>query len=115
MKKTISRREFLKGSLAASGLTIIASVTPFGIKLVNASGMKEGADGLSPSAFFQITPDNVVKVMVPNSEMGQGVRTALPMIIADELEADWNQLEIIQAPAAEEFKNPILHCIFRSS
>lgn len=41
--------------------------------------------------------------------MGQGVRTALPMIIADELEADWDQLEIIQAPAAEEFKNPILH------
>jgi len=40
--------------------------------------------------------------------MGQGVRTALPMIIADELEADWDQLEIIQAPAADEFKNPIL-------
>jgi isoquinoline 1-oxidoreductase beta subunit len=109
MNKTISRREFLKGSLAATGLTIIASVTPFGTRLVNASDMKEGAaEGLNPSAYFQITPDNVVKVMVPNSEMGQGVRTALPMIIADELEADWNQLEIIQAPAADAFKNPIL-------
>ena len=106
MKKDISRRDFLKGSLAATGLTVIATMTPGGIKLVNASG-KKSLD-LQPSAFFQITPDNVVKIMVPNSEMGQGVKTALPMIIADELEADWDQLEIIQAPAAKVFGNPIL-------
>ena len=109
MKKSMTRRSFLKGSLAASGLTIVAYVTPLGTKLVSASGQAGAVDGFKPSAFFQITPDNVIKVMVPNSEMGQGVRTALPMIIADELEADWDQLEIIQAPAADEFKNPILH------
>jgi isoquinoline 1-oxidoreductase beta subunit len=108
MKTAMTRRKFLKGSLAASGLTIVAYVTPFGTKLVGASGEAGAVEGFKPSAFFQITPDNVVKVMVPNSEMGQGVRTALPMIIADELEADWDQLEIIQAPAADEFKNPIL-------
>lgn len=109
MNKTISRREFLKGSLAATGLTIMASVTPFGTRLVNASGMKEGETaGLSPSAFYQITPDNVVKILVPNSEMGQGAHTALPMIIADELEADWDQVKIIQAPADAAFKNPVL-------
>ena len=108
MKKSMTRRTFLKGSLAASGLTIAAYVTPFGTKLVNAASKEGAMEGLKPSAFYQVTPDNVVKVMVPNSEMGQGVRTALPMIIADELEADWNQLEIIQAPAAEAFKNPIL-------
>ena len=105
----MTRRTFLKGSLAASGLTIVAYVTPLGTKLVSASATEGAMDGFKPSAFYQITPDNVVKVMVPNSEMGQGVRTALPMIIADELEADWDQLEIIQAPAADEFKNPILH------
>ncbi len=109
MKTSMTRRTFLKGSLAASGLTIVAYVTPLGTKLVNASATEGAMDGFKPSAFYQITPDNVVKVMVPNSEMGQGVRTALPMIIADELEADWDQLEIIQAPAADEFKNPILH------
>jgi isoquinoline 1-oxidoreductase beta subunit len=109
MNKTISRREFLKGSLAATGLTIMASVTPFGTRLVNASGMKEGeAAGLSPSAFYQITPDNVVKILIPKSEMGQGVHTALSMIIADELEADWDQLEIIQSPAGKEFSCPVM-------
>jgi isoquinoline 1-oxidoreductase beta subunit len=109
MKKDMTRRAFIKGSLAASGLTIAAYVTPLGIQLVNAATQAGAMDGFKPSAFYQITPDNIVKVMVPNSEMGQGVKTALPMIIADELEADWDQLEIIQAPAAEEFKNPILH------
>ncbi len=108
MKTAMTRRTFLKGSLAASGLTIVAYVTPLGTRLVNAAAKEGAVDGFKPSAFYQITPDNIVKVMVPNSEMGQGVRTALPMIIADELEADWDQLEILQAPAAEEFKNPIL-------
>lgn len=112
MNKTISRREFLKGSLAATGLTIMASVTPFGTRLVNASGMKEGETaGLSPSAFYQITPDNVVKILVPKSEMGQGVRTSLPMIIADELEADWNQLEILQSPAGKAFNCPVFKAV----
>ena len=88
MKTSMTRRTFIKGSLAASGLTIVAYVTPLGTKLVSASAEEGAMVGFKPSAFYQITPDNVVKVMVPNSEMGQGVRTALPMIIADELEAD---------------------------
>ncbi len=108
MKNSMTRRTFLKGSLAASGLTIVAYVTPLGTRLVNAAAEEGAMDGFKPSAFYRITPDNVVTVLVPNSEMGQGVRTALPMIIADELEADWDQLEIIQAPAGDEFKNPIL-------
>ena len=86
MKKSMTRRKFLKGSLAATGLTIVAYTTPGGIKLVNAAEKASAMDGFQPSAFYQITPDNVIKVMVPNSEMGQGVKTALPMIIADELE-----------------------------
>jgi isoquinoline 1-oxidoreductase beta subunit len=107
MKNDITRRTFLKGSLAASGLAVAAFVTPMGTRLVHAS--EAGMEGFKPSAFFQITPDNVVTVMVPNSEMGQGVKTALPMIIADELEANWDQLNIVQAPAADAFKNPLLH------
>jgi isoquinoline 1-oxidoreductase beta subunit len=107
MKKSISRRTFLKGSLTATGLSIAAYVLPAGTRLVHAA--ETGMEEFKPSAFFQITPDNVVTILVPNSEMGQGVKTALPMIIADELEADWDQLDIVQAPAADAFKNPLLH------
>ena len=104
MRTSMTRRAFLKGSLAAAGLTIGVSVTPFGHRLLNASEI----DSFSPNAWFKITPDNKVAIFVGNSEMGQGVLTALSMIIADELEADWSRVSVKQAPAADPFKNPIL-------
>jgi isoquinoline 1-oxidoreductase beta subunit len=102
MNPTISRRSFLK----ITGLTIGVSLTPFGYSLMNASAQKEGS--FKPNAWFEITPDNLVTVTVPGSEMGQGIRTALPMIVADELEADWKKVRILQAPAADPFKNPLM-------
>ena len=74
MNTSISRRDFLKGSLAATGLTIAVSVTPFGYRLVNASE-KKAAAGFKPNAWFEITPDNMVTVWVSKSEMGQGAHT----------------------------------------
>ena len=105
MKSSISRRDFLKGFLGAAGLTIAASVTPFGYKILNASD--PGAT-FKPNVFYQITPDNMVKVYIPNSEMGQGVRTAFAMIVAEELDADWGQVRAVQAPNADGYKSPIL-------
>src|SRR5207248_4457335 len=58
------------------------------------------ADVFAPNAYLKITPDNKVTVVVARSEMGQGVRTALPMILAEELEADWKQIAIEQAGAS---------------
>ena len=104
MTTSMTRRAFLKSSLAAAGLTIGVSVTPFGPRLLNASEI----DSFSPNAFFKITPDNKIAIFVANSEMGQGVLTALSMIIAEELEADWKQLRVRQAPAGDEYKNPLL-------
>ncbi len=54
----------------------------------------------SPNAYLRITPDNRITIVVARSEMGQGVRTALPMILAEELEADWKQIDIEQAGAS---------------
>lgn len=103
-KSSVSRRDFLKGSLV--GLTLAVSSGPFGFRLVNASDKKEIA-GFSPNAWFTITPDNKVTIFTGNAEMGQGVLTAHAMIIADELEADWKQVQVRQGPANDEFKNPL--------
>src|SRR6202035_2664551 len=61
---------------------------------------RSGKEVFSPNAYLRITPDNKVTIVVARSEMGQGVRTALPMILAEELEADWKQIEIEQAGAS---------------
>ena len=99
--KSISRRDFLKGSF----LTIAVSITPLGTKLLSAKEV--GKAVFAPNVWFELTPDNLVTVTIPNSEMGQGVRTALSMIVADELEADWSQIRVKQAPAADAYKNPL--------
>jgi len=104
MKSSISRRDFLRGSLAAAGLTIAASVTPFGTRLLGGEEIKKG---FKPTVWYEVTPDNIVTVWIPSSEMGQGTWTTLSMIVADELEADWKQIRIKQAPAGEAFKNPV--------
>jgi isoquinoline 1-oxidoreductase beta subunit len=109
MEKQISRRNFLKKSLKVTGLTIAVSITPAGFKLLNASEKKEQVlKSFKPNAWFEITPDNVLTVTVGNSEMGQGVLTAFPMIVADELGADWSQVKVVQGPAMDAFKNPLI-------
>jgi len=103
MKTSITRRTFLKGSLAAGGLTIAVSVTPFGYTLLNAAEKKDFA----PNVWFHITSDNKVTIYIGQSEMGQGVLTSQSMIVADELEADWKKIRIKQGEALEGFKSPL--------
>jgi isoquinoline 1-oxidoreductase beta subunit len=88
----ISRREFVGAGIgAAAGLMI-------GFYLPHRGESRK--DSFSPNAYLRITPDNKITIVVARSEMGQGVRTALPMILAEELEADWKQIEIEQAGAS---------------
>lgn len=101
MKTNISRRSFLK----MTGLTIAVSFTPFGYKLLNAS---EKNEGFSPSVWYEVTPDNTIIMAIGPSEMGQGTHTALAMVIADELEADWKQVHVRQGGARQEYINPIM-------
>ncbi|RJR30851.1 MAG: xanthine dehydrogenase family protein molybdopterin-binding subunit [Desulfobacteraceae bacterium] len=106
MSTNISRRTFLKSSLAAGGLTIAVSVTPLGYSILNAAENK--AATFSPNVWYQITPDNRVTIYIGNSEMGQGVLTAHAMLIADELEADWKKVRIRQGGADPAFVNTVL-------
>jgi len=103
MTTSISRRAFLK----ASSLTIAVSVTPFGYTILNAAEKKD-LKTFNPNVWLHITSDNKVTIYIGNSEMGQGALTAQSMIIADELEADWKQVQIRQGGAKDAFKSPLL-------
>src|ERR1700733_1468393 len=95
--KTTTRRTFLKtGAIAGAGLAFALDLR------IPASA--ETPVEFSPNAFIQIRPDNTIGVWVTRSEMGQGVRTTLPMMLADELEADWSQITPEQAPTIPRFK-----------
>jgi isoquinoline 1-oxidoreductase subunit beta len=87
-----SRREFVASGVAAGAGLVIGFYLPHRGPRV--------ADSFAPNAYLKITPDNEVTIVVARSEMGQGVRTALPMILAEELEADWKNVKIDQAGAS---------------
>lgn len=91
----VSRRNFLKvSSIGISGL-ILGVHTAVG-------KTKRTATNFSPNVYLSITPGGEVIIVAHRSEMGQGVRTSLPMIIADELEADWSRVRVIQAEGDEK-------------
>lgn len=68
------------------------------------AAVSNGAKNFAPNAFLKIGFDNRITIFVTRSEMGQGVRTALPMMLADELEADWANIELKQAVPGAAFK-----------
>ena len=88
-----NRRNFLKGS--AAGLVIAFTFTPRKIFAADAPAKKP----VDPNAFVHIAPDSTVTVMIKHLEMGQGVYTGLPTIVAEELDADWSQMRAEHAPA----------------
>jgi isoquinoline 1-oxidoreductase subunit beta len=97
---TVTRRSFLKaGALAASGLVISIELPASATESAPAA-----AAVFSPNAYIAITPDNAVRLWVTRSEMGQGVRTTLPMMLAEELEVDWTQIQLVQATTSTQFK-----------
>jgi isoquinoline 1-oxidoreductase beta subunit len=91
----LNRREFLKVSAAAGGGLLIGLYLPGRLE----AGTNQAAAEFTPNAFLRIAPDNTVTVIVKHLEMGQGVYTGLPTIVADELDADWSQIRVESAPA----------------
>jgi isoquinoline 1-oxidoreductase beta subunit len=88
----LSRREFLLVSLAAGGGLLVTLAHPSG-------GAAPGAPATTQLGYFvRIAPDGRVTLGVPNPDMGQGVRTSLPMLIAEELDVDWAQVQVEQMP-----------------
>jgi isoquinoline 1-oxidoreductase beta subunit len=92
-----SRRDFLKVSAVAGGGLLLTFALPL-LSKAAAMGAVEGSSSVL-SAYVRIAPDNVVTIMSKNPEIGQGIKTMLPMLIAEELDVDWKQVRIEQALA----------------
>ncbi len=101
----VSRRRFLQGMSALGGFVLAAG---FPSAARAADPPKYGADGMpngwvdDPLVFVAIAENGTVTIVCHRSEMGQGVRTGMPMIVADELEADWKRVRVMQAPGDEK-------------
>jgi isoquinoline 1-oxidoreductase subunit beta len=98
-----SRRDFLKTSALAGGGLVIAFVVPSANRFAFAQTAETPAAAFAPNAFLRIAADDSVTVLMAHAEMGQGIWTALPMLIAEELDADWSKVGVEHAPAAPAY------------
>ena len=102
-----SRRNFLKTGAVATGGLVIGFVIPAGRRVAMAQASADAAvaagSAFVPNAFLRIGADDSVTVLLAHSEMGQGIWTTLPMLIAEELDADWATIRVEHAPAAPEY------------
>jgi isoquinoline 1-oxidoreductase beta subunit len=106
---SLSRRGFLRATATAAGGLLVALY----LDAPAAAAAQEGGPpnpqkkDYPPDAFVQVRPDGKVVIRVNRLEFGQGVQTALPMILADELDADWSHVLAELAPAGEVYKDPV--------
>ena len=102
MDTTTSRRAFLKGSAAISGGLLM------GVALPLTRGAMAADTVSTPNAWVHIADDNAISILVAHAEMGQGVYTSLPMLVAEELNVDLRQIKVVDAPPAEVYVNALL-------
>jgi isoquinoline 1-oxidoreductase beta subunit len=98
---TLSRRSFLKTASAAGGGLIIATYLP-----LTDDEQVDAAGSFEPNVWVKIGADDSVRIMLSMLEMGQGVMTAMPMLVAEELDIDWNRVTTEWAPADARYGNP---------
>jgi isoquinoline 1-oxidoreductase beta subunit len=99
--KNVSRRNFLEGIFSAGALVLATRYLPMDAKA--AETVDEAA--WHPSVYLGLEPDGKVIIVAHRSEMGTGIRTALPMVVADELDADWSKVKIQQATGNVKYGN----------
>lgn len=95
---TLDRRSFLRVSALAGGGLLIATR----LEMVADALAQDAPGAFAPNAFIRITPDGVVTIMAKNPEVGQGVKTSMPMLVAEELGVDWKDVRLEQADLDEE-------------
>src|SRR5689334_9647701 len=101
---TLNRRAFLRvTALAGGGMMLAAYFDPIAEVVAQQAGPNVI---FRADAFIKIAPDGIVTIMAKNPEIGQGIKTSLPMIIADELDVDWKDVRLEQADLAPEKYGP---------
>jgi isoquinoline 1-oxidoreductase beta subunit len=100
------RRTFLQVSAVAGGGLLIGLYST-DMLAQRGGGPGAGAASLAPNVYITIHPDNTFTIIAKNPETGQGIKTALPMIIADELDVDWAQVKIQQADLDPKYGSQI--------
>src|SRR5579871_5623782 len=101
----LSRRSFLRVSATAAGGLLVSLYLD--LPLPAQEGAAPKAKAYPPDAFVHIKPDGKIVIQVNRLEFGQGVQTSLPMVLADEMDADWSQVTAELAPAADVYKDPV--------
>ncbi|MDB5025279.1 MAG: xanthine dehydrogenase family protein molybdopterin-binding subunit [Mucilaginibacter sp.] len=99
----ISRRNFLKAGALLSGGLLISFTVPHAGRLM----VQDAATAFAPNAFLRISADNSITVILSHVEMGQGVWTTLPMILAEELDADWNNIKVMHSGVDKDYNHTV--------
>jgi len=104
----VTRRSFLQGALSASAFVLCVAKAPLFAKAAGnvvpgSAAPSIDATAFHPSIFLGIQPDGTVLIVAHRTEMGNGVRTSLPRIVADELDADWSRVNVIQGDGDERY------------
>lgn len=105
---TTSRRGFIKASAVAAGGLLVALYLDAPAAVAAQNGPPPSNPVYPPDAFVQIRPDGTIVITVNRLEVGQGMQTALPMILAEELDADWTHVVGQLAPAGDVYKDPVI-------
>ena len=101
----VTRRGFLRTSAVVGGGLVIGFFVPTGMRRLVAQGAA-AAKLPAPNAFLRIAPDESVTVLLAHSEMGQGIWTTLPMLVNEELGADWSRIRVEHAPTSMTYAHP---------
>src|SRR5262245_4624290 len=104
----LTRRDLLKHSALAGGGLVLGFFAPAARRLVLAEASDAAPALPAPNAFLRIGTDDSVTVLLSHSEMGQGIWTSLPMLVAEELDADWSKFRAEHAPAADVYRHVVM-------
>lgn len=100
-----SRRAFITTGIAAGGVVVFGVAIRRGDRTAKVRHLIANENDAIFDTWLKIAPDNTITVIVPHAEMGQGVHTTLAMMLADELDADWSRVDVLEAPSDKEYAN----------